>query len=56
VPALAGLLDTLIRQHFLARTRDGAFIAVPRWQERRKPQNATLKPSATAASPLRRPA
>ena len=55
-PTCEGLLDTLIRQHFLARTRDGAFIAVPRWQERRKPQNATLKPSATAASRLRRPA
>ena len=51
-----GLLDTLIRQHFLARTRDGAFIAVPRWQERPTPQNATLNPSATAAPPLRRPA
>jgi hypothetical protein len=51
-----GLLDTLIRQHFLARTRDGAFIAVSRWQERPTPQNATLNPSATAAPPLRRPA
>ena len=51
-----GLLDTLIGQHFLARTRDGAFIAVPRWQERPKPQNATLNPAATAAPPLRLPA
>jgi len=51
-----GLLDALIRQHFLARTRDGAFIAASRWQERPAPQNATLSPGATAASRLRRPA
>ena len=51
------LLDTLIRQSFLARTRDGAFIAAPPWQERPTPQNATLNPGATAAAPpLRLPA
>jgi hypothetical protein len=55
-PTCEGLLDTLIRQHFLARTRDGAFIAASRWQERPTPQNATLSPGATAASRLRRPA
>jgi len=55
-PTCEGLLDTLIRQHFLARTRDGAYIAVPPWQERPKPQNAKLNPAATAAPPLRLPA
>jgi len=50
------VLDTLIRQHVLARTKDGAFIAVPRWQQRPNPQTATLNPSAAAHSQLRRPA
>ena len=43
------LLETLIRQNFLVRSRDGAFIAGPRWRERPAPQEAALRPGATVA-------
>ena len=43
------LLETLIRQNFLMRSRDGAFIAGPRWRERPAPQEAALRPGATVA-------
>lgn len=48
------VLQTLVAEHFLARTANGAFMALPAPQVARvTPLKAAIAPSGTAASPGR---
>jgi hypothetical protein len=46
------VLHTLIEEHFLARTADGAFVASPTRDEHSAPVNAMLRSATETQSPL----
>ena len=49
------VIETLLKEKFLARTKDGAFVGLT-LDERPAPVEATRRPEAGLPSPYRRPA